>query len=775
MTRMLTYVEIDVPAFAGGSPLQTFRFAEATDYLPSSIDAIPSISSVSFEPATISLGENLGQRASLKVSFMDHRHVFNGEAYDQGTFWGKWRGRYGAKLRGCNLRLIRGLVGQAIGQMDTRHYIVDATDGPTPQASYMIEAKDVLKLADDDRSQAPVISNGSLAGTINAITTSASLSPVGIGNLEYPASGWICLGGKEVVSFTRAGDSLSIARGQFGSVAQAHDSGERAQLVLRYAGADVASILYDLLVNYAAIPAAYINLPEWQAETAAHLGVIYAATLCEATSVKKLVSELIQQAALALWWDDRARKIKLQVLREISTSADIFGEDRILEGSLKVKEQPLKRISQIWSYYGQRDPTDAAAKEDGYRAALASVDLALEDAYGSAAVTKIQCRWIETLSAAERLNQIQLSRFRDPPRSFSFGLKFDEQVTLAGGYQLTWWANQNALGNPVPAKIQVTKITRYPDRVEIEAEEMLASGVIVLTNTVFLLTTGAVLSWPVPLTFNNANNSVSVIGAGAGAGRGGSNGGKGAGGGAFSRKSNLTLTPGGAASYRVGARGTGQTVAGAPAIDGGDTWFNGASFGAASVAAKGGQAASFTSGGQGGQASGGIGDLKTSGGNGGNGFNDGGGGGGGAGGPNGNGADGGNSTADGGSGGGAADGGNVGGSTGGAGADGGNNRFNFGGGTASSPTGDEGGGGRGGTRAGDPGGNGGDGEQLWTQTFAPIISAGPGAGGGGGDLFRNGYDGGFYGGGGGGGGTGGEGREGGKGQQGIIVMTWRNA
>jgi hypothetical protein len=347
-----------------GPVTETWRFAQPTSYLPREIPAIASIESVSLQPATISLGQNLGQRASISVTLNDHLHRFGAEPYDRGTFWGKWRGRYGTKLRGCPLRVIRGQVGQAVSAMDTRHYIVDTTDGPTFGAKYTFTAKDILKVADDDRAQAPVLSNGSLAGTISAVAVSATLSPVGIGNLEYPASGWVCIGGKEVVSFTRAGDVLTIVRAQFGTVASLHDAGDRVQLVLRYTGDDAADIIQDLLVNYAGVPASTIDLAEWQAETSAFLNVIYAATITEPTSVNKLVSELIEQAALAVWWDDRAKQVRLQVLREISTDADTFTHERMLEGSFSVKEQPTKRISQIWTYYGQRDPTDSGANED---------------------------------------------------------------------------------------------------------------------------------------------------------------------------------------------------------------------------------------------------------------------------------------------------------------------------------------------------------------------------------------------------------------------------
>lgn len=130
------------------------------------------------------------------------------------------------------------------------------------------------------------------------------------------------------------------------------------------------------------------------------------------------------------------------------------------------------------------------------------------------------------------------------------------------------------------------------------------------------LTSGT--SFVVPIDWNSAANTIETIG-------GGVNGiasspGEGGGGGAYSKISNLTLTPGDAIAYHIGTAS-------------GDTYFNGASLGASSVGAKGGSAQT------GGAAGSGVGTTKFSGGNGGN-RNDptfSGGGGGGAGGPNGNG------------------------------------------------------------------------------------------------------------------------------------------
>lgn len=765
--------------------LETFRWALPSAYLAETgIEHIASLSSVSFSPSTISLGESLGVRASLTVNFNDHPHDFAGEGFGSGTFFSKWRGRYGTKLRNRRARLIRGFVGQTIDQMETRHYLIDSSSGPTPEGAYAFMAKDVLKVADDDRSKAPALSEGVLAGSIDAATTSASLSPTGIGALDYPASGYVCIGGNEVCAFTRSGDALTLTRGSLGSVAQSHSAGDRVQLVLRYAGDDVADIIYDLLTTYAGVSADYITLADWTTETATYLGQVYAATITEPTGVRDLVNELIAQAALAVWWDDQAQQIRLQVLREIATDADTFDEDRVLDGSLTVAEQPDKRLSEVWVYYDQRDPTVPTTRDDNYAAALLEADLAKATEYGSAVVAKIQSRWIATESAAQRVGQIRLSRFRDPPRTFGFDLTKGEVVDLGGGYELQWRFNTDETGAQVPAKIQVTRIVSYPDRIHVEAEEMLASGVITLTNIVILTDTGGLSSWTVPDDWNDANNSVACIGGGgAGGGGTGSHGGGGGGGGAFSYVQNLTLTPGASVSYRVGAGGVGS---GGNGTSGGDTWFNGATLAAASIGAKGGTGGSENrTKGTGGAAASGVGSTKTSGGDGGTGGNaknetGGGAGGGGAGGPNGDGASGGSVNTDNGSGGGGggANGGTAGETNpqggGGEGAgDGGENRFGFGGGTSASPTGQQGGGGRGADGTQGTGGSGGNGEQIYTSTVAPIISAGPGGGGGGGresSSSNRGGQGGKYGGGGGGGG--GSSGGGGDGYQGVIVITW---
>lgn len=94
----------------------------------------------------------------------------------------------------------------------------------------------------------------------------------------------------------------------------------------------------------------------------------------------------------------------------------------------------------------------------------------------------------------------------------------------------------------------------------------------------FLTTTGA-NTWTVPADWNNSFNTIEVLGGGAS--YSGDINKLSGGGGAYSKISNLTLTPGASINYTVGvgSSNNGTNV---------DTWFNGTTIGNASVSAAGG-------------------------------------------------------------------------------------------------------------------------------------------------------------------------------------------
>lgn len=110
-----------------------------------------------------------------------------------------------------------------------------------------------------------------------------------------------------------------------------------------------------------------------------------------------------------------------------------------------------------------------------------------------------------------------------------------------------------------------------------------------MTFKVIFLTAGS--TWTVPDDWNSAANTIECIGAGGGGYRDGSAS-CGGGGGAYSRISNLKLTPGDVIQYRVGPGGVADSISG-----GGHTWFNGTGLSSASVSAEGGSSGYYGDGG----------------------------------------------------------------------------------------------------------------------------------------------------------------------------------
>lgn len=518
--RLLSYIEIDVPIcdnVYGTSPCtasipttgdikcfntlntcqdraaytatdSTIRFCRPSTYLPTDIEAIPAIANIQYTPGVVSLGGDLGTRATLAISFIDFPWSDPGDLYDkypgdrsydpysQGTYWGKFRVRH-AFMRGKTLRWIRGFVGDALEDMEERTYVIDSFDGPNQSGVFTIYARDILKIADNKRAQAPALNEGFLSADLSAGATSFTANPSGIG-ATYSTSGYLQVGGKEAMSFTRVGDVFTVTRGQLTTEDVDHDSGDRVQEILEYSGEDPADIIYDLLVNYANVPASYIPLATWQAETAAYLKSSYTAYIAEPVSVRDLVSELIEQGALALWWNDELARLELRVLRTISTSSQIFSDDDIIEDSLTVKDQPETRKTQVWVYFGKRNPLEPDEEENNYRTTLLSLDALAEADEGSPAIKKIFSRWIPPFgtTVAQRLTDIQIGRFKVAPRRISFAVyKHGGAITpsLGEGCQIQHTIFQDETGARVNVPLQITRLNPLPDRIEVEAEEML--------------------------------------------------------------------------------------------------------------------------------------------------------------------------------------------------------------------------------------------------------------------------------------------------------------
>lgn len=514
MSRVVTYVEIDVPmcsltygvnpCAAGGGPkcfnslgtcqarpsftLQptVLRLTDVREHADPDIDALPCLERAETQTNKISLGEDLGIRSSVSIQCSDFRHSDTGpvgdrywderdwDAYDRGTFWSRFRMRH-PYMRGRSMRVYRGELGRPLSELAVRHYTVNNVLGPDARGQVTITGQDVLKFADGDRAQAPRPSEGFLMVDLEPNTTTVQLMPTGIGNLDYPTSGLVAIGGEEVCEFTRSGDTMTLVRGARDTERTQHKAGDRVQLCLEYSGQSPADIIRDLLVNYAEVPPALIPLPEWQLEVNTHLRRLYTRTIAEPTSVRRLISDLIKQAALAVWHDDVSNRIRLQVLKPTPADAGVLSEDVYSEGSAAVSDQPDRRISTCQVLYGLKHPLLDTESPESYRSMALTADVQGQVDYGSPAIEVVYGSWIPAYArqVASRLGALRVGRYALAPRRVTMEVHKTAPIvpSLGGGYFFTAWSIQDATGMATRIPVQVVSVQDMDDRVRIEAEE----------------------------------------------------------------------------------------------------------------------------------------------------------------------------------------------------------------------------------------------------------------------------------------------------------------
>jgi len=459
---------------------ETLRFAVASDHLSQidqgSLPAIPSVISVDHTPGRIRIAEDLGERATVRVSFVDHPDAdISSDPYLgdpsrpalQGTFWGRFRARQ-QYLLGRSLRWIEGTVGESIASMETRHYIIESIEGPDMSGRVVIVAKDALKLADGDRAQAPRISTGQLLAGISNVAVTATLKPTGIGNFEYPASGKVAIG-DEVLGFTRVGDTLTLTRGQSSTTAEAHDADDRVQLVLEYAPQKAGLIITDLIETYASVPVGLIDV---QSDNPAN----FAGQIARPTSVRQLVGELMQQASVTIYFDEIENRIVYRDLRAVVSAEVTLTDDIVLADSFSWEDEPTRRVSQVWTYYGQRNPLERLDEEKNFSVVSVDIDSSSQspNEYGRPAILQIFSRWIakDNTPAAADLGDVILTRFRNVPRLFRFAIQPDAvQPKLGATVAISMPVIQSETGAPATVPVSVVSRRDRWAAYDYEAEE----------------------------------------------------------------------------------------------------------------------------------------------------------------------------------------------------------------------------------------------------------------------------------------------------------------
>lgn len=469
----------------------TLRFAKNQAGLPKGQTIYPALQSVSTNPTRITLGATddrigtLGKRARVTVSLKDFRDSDNQtdkyaderrdgtgqtdeggyEPGERGTFFAKLRNRF-PYYNGRALRVRNGYVGDDIATMPTRHYVITEWRGPNASGDVSIVAQDILDFADRDKALCPAPSRGVLAVNIaEDYLGDVDLEPATIGD-TYDASGRAAIG-SEIVSFTRSGDTITLTgRGLDGSSASGHDAGDTFQQAYRVENAELHDVARDLFVNFANIPASWIDLTDWETEVQSWFaGSRLTRTVAKPTSVTTLVGQLADFGFL-FWSDELAQRIRLRANRPVNigeTVTPLSDDTAVIEGTLQNKDLYDQRISQVLFYHGIIDMAGSDTDAENYSRLQASVDLQAEGPleYNLPRVKEIYSPWLGNdgndgmaLAAAGRL----LVRFRDTPIEVTFtaDIKNKDELEIADLIDLTTRVIENDVGLPVETRLQVT-------------------------------------------------------------------------------------------------------------------------------------------------------------------------------------------------------------------------------------------------------------------------------------------------------------------------------
>lgn len=472
----------DIPNYT--KTTQEIIFCEPRDNLPIGVTMYPAMSGKPKKaPTNITGGKGLGDRAVVTVKIKDFPHHDRGidpyytertySAETRGTFWGKFLAR-NPYYEGRTLKVYYGFIGETFSWNDFVVHEYDITDisGPT-KGIVDITAKDILIRTYGKQNKYPVLNTGKLTANIAVSAASATLTPTGIGAIEYPASGYVCIG-KEVKSFTRSGDVLTFtAHGQWGTTNIAHNASDVVQLCKSWSNINIIDLLYELLVTGAGIPDSYIPYDDgalginenWDDEKEVWLSnSVATGILIKPEDVNKIIAELTEQFMFDVWWDATDQKVKVKALSPEPPGVTIATLDEsynILADSLKIKRDTSQRISEVQVWFNKTDFSENNDIEN-FPSGVISADASRsgDDRYGKNAIKVIVSRWITDIAQATSLAGRTLARFADTPHvvTFDLAVKDDNEYDLAGRLKLDTWQIQDVTGANDIKTFQVTQI-----------------------------------------------------------------------------------------------------------------------------------------------------------------------------------------------------------------------------------------------------------------------------------------------------------------------------
>lgn len=491
---------------------KSYYFVNQRSDVPVGFDAFSLLQSVQYAPQQLTPGKGLGVRGAVTVKMTDAvwpDHLLDPyfdkrPEYDEeklGTFWGRFMAR-NKYHQNRFLKVFTGYLQEdgrlSFSDFKSRAYIIEKITGPDRNGSISIVAKDVLKLADNDRAKCPLATSARLDAEITATQTSFKIYPAGIGDKEFKLSGYLRISG-EIMTFTRAGDTFTVQRGALNTEAKVQDVDSTVQQAAVFTEQRVQDIIYSLLVDYAGVPAQYINKPVWDAESSKYLKGVFSAKITEPVGVNTLIAELCEQGQCYIWWDEVEQQIRFKALLIPADGLVTYNDDEhFLADSLTASIDTESRQSRFIVYFDLIDPTKKLDEASNYRQRHIGADLQseMDEEYGAAKSKIIYSRWFNggSFGRVQALTTALLTRYRDPPRLLNFDLDAAEPLKTGDYFYAMTRTIQDVRGKPAVLPMQVMEMqeNKAGSIIKFKATELIAveqqeqpDGDVIITGDVF--------------------------------------------------------------------------------------------------------------------------------------------------------------------------------------------------------------------------------------------------------------------------------------------------
>lgn len=461
---------------------KTLRFIEPS-YALKGGDYIPCLKStggyeqeVNIAGYTSNIG-SLGVRASVQVNLIDFTDrgtstdkywsermsgaaQSDGVGYDpmdSGTFFGKLKAQ-NTNYSGRPLRVIQAHYddNNQLVYDKVRAYVMSEWKGPDSNGNVTIVAKDILSLADDKKALCPKSSQGMVLADIDEMQTTLTLSPEGVGDLEYPASGYATIG-SEIIGFTRSGDVLTITRGQLGTQPAKHNANDTVQVAFHVDRERADSVIMRLLTEYSNVSISQIDWVNWQKEfNRWGSSMILSATICKPENVSRLIGE-INQLGITVWWDEIAQLVKIK-LNHPPDELPAEWNDRNNIISIQQEDNDDERATRMSLWSVQIDPTKGLNKDNFLRNYLnIYVDGESPDYYDESKTHEILTRWMNhgDDASAKIITGRLLNRYKFAPVTYTIKIDAKDDPSLTDVISLDSYVATDETGRNDPRLTQV--------------------------------------------------------------------------------------------------------------------------------------------------------------------------------------------------------------------------------------------------------------------------------------------------------------------------------